>query len=124
MVEQSIAAGTMIERKTGMTLYVSKGSASEPLPYLVGKTAEEAAAVLTEMGKQSKIVNGESDAVEAGKVFRTEPPAGTKLYKDQSETVILYVAADKKASDESDDTAQTSGQKNTDRKVIKKKSSS
>lgn len=124
VVEQSIAAGTMIERKTGMTLYVSKGSASEPLPYLVGKTAEEAAAVLTEMGKQSKIVNGESDAVEAGKVFRTEPPAGTKLYKDQSETVILYVAADKKASDESDATAQTSGQKNTDRKVIKKKSSS
>lgn len=128
VVDQSIASGTMIERKTSVTLYVSKGSASEPLPYLVGKTAEEATAVLTEMGKKSKIVNGESDSVAAGEVFRTEPPAGTKMGKDQSETVILYVAVEKKqqepeTQDKTDPDVQVSSQKNSDRKVIKKKSS-
>lgn len=128
VVEQSIASGTVIERKTSITLYVSKGSASEPLPYLVGKTVEEATAVLTEMGKQSKIINGESDAVAAGEVFRTEPPAGTKMGKDQSETVILYVAVEKKqeepkTEDKDDEDVQVSSQKNSDRKVIKKKSS-
>ena len=38
VANQSIQSGTNIGRKTTITLYVSKGSASEPLPQLVGKT--------------------------------------------------------------------------------------
>ncbi len=46
VANQSIQSGTTIGRKTTITLYVSKGSASEPLPQLVGKTPEEAIAIL------------------------------------------------------------------------------
>ena len=45
VANQSIQSGTTIGRKTTITLYVSKGSASEPLPQLVGKTPEEAIAI-------------------------------------------------------------------------------
>ena len=54
VANQSIQSGTTIGRKTTITLYVSKGSASEPLPQLVGKTPEEAITILGEMNKQYK----------------------------------------------------------------------
>ena len=84
--------GTTIGRKTTITLYVSKGSASEPLPRLVGKTPEEAIAILGEMNKQYKIINGSGPAVDEGKIFRTDPQAGTQMKKDSSDVVLLYVA--------------------------------
>lgn len=93
VANQSIQSGTTIGRKTTITLYVSKGSASEPLPQLVGKTPEEAIAILGEMNKQYKIINGSSQAVDEGKIFRTDPQAGTQMKKDSSDVVLLYVAA-------------------------------
>ena len=92
VANQSIQSGTNIGRKTTITLYVSKGSASEPLPQLVGKTPEEAIAILGEMNKQYKIINGSSQAVDEGKIFRTDPQAGTQMKKDSSDVVLLYVA--------------------------------
>ena len=92
VANQSIQSGTTIGRKTTITLYVSKGSASEPMPQLVGKTPEEAIAILGEMNKQYKIINGSSQAVDEGKIFRTDPQAGTQMKKDSSDVVLLYVA--------------------------------
>ena len=73
VANQSIQSGTTIGRKTTITLYVSKGSASEPLPQLVGKTPEEAITILGEMNKQYKIINGSSRAVDEGKIFSHRP---------------------------------------------------
>ncbi len=69
VANQSIQSGTTIGRKTTITLYVSKGSASEPLPQLVGKTPEEAITILGEMNKQYKIINGSSRRWTRGKSF-------------------------------------------------------
>ena len=127
IIRQSVSSGTQIGRKTTLTLYVSKGSQQEPLPDLTGRTLEEATAILSQMGKQWKVVEGESDVMQSGSVFRTEPPAGTQLNKGKSEQIILYVASEQpqeqpleQKEPEEDDT-QILSQKNSDRKVIKKK---
>ncbi len=127
IIRQSVSSGTQIGRKTTLTLYVSKGSQQEPLPDLTGRTLEEATAILSQMGKQWKVVEGESDVMQPGSVFRTEPPAGTQLNKGKSEQIILYVASEQpqeqpleQKKPEEDDT-QILSQKNSDRKVIKKK---
>ncbi len=128
IMKQSVPSGTQIGRKTTVTLYISKGSEKEPLPELAGKTLEEATAILSGMGKQWKVVEGESDVINSGSVFRTEPPAGTELSKGKSEQIILYVAVerDKQEDDQTDldDDTQILSQKNSDRKVIKKKEKS
>lgn len=123
---QSIQSGTTIGRRTTITLYVSKGSASEPLPQLVGKTPEEAIAILGEMNKQYKVINGSSQAVDEGKIFRTDPQAGTQMKKDSSEVVLLYVAQGEQESsaptDGSGSQADKSGSTTGDggRKVLRK----
>ncbi len=123
---QTLSSGTQLERKSGMTLYVSKGSENEPLPQLVGKKADEAIKLLESMGKQYKIIEGENTSVLSGEVFRTDPPEGTPLKKNGSDTVLLYVAVEKAPEPEpekkDDDDVQIVSQKNSDKKVIKKKS--
>lgn len=126
VANQSIQSGTNIGRKTTITLYVSKGSASEPLPQLVGKTPEEAIAILGEMNKQYKIINGSSQAVDEGKIFRTDPQAGTQMKKDSSDVVLLYVAQGAQEQQKEEDSSDSRDNK-TDgttgeggRKVLRK----
>ena len=126
VANQSIQSGTTIGRKTTITLYVSKGSASEPLPQLVGKTPEEAIAILGEMNKQYKIINGSSQAVDEGKIFRTDPQAGTQMKKDSSDVVLLYVAQGAQEQQKEEDSSNSRDNK-TDgttgeggRKVLRK----
>lgn len=125
IVDQSLDPGEEITRRTSVTLYVSKGSEMEPMPNLIGKTAEEAVAQLTGMNKRYQLVEGSSDAVEPGEVFRTDPAAGTELKKDENDLVLLYVAQEQAQSGdeqtEEDDGVQILSQKNSDRKVIRKK---
>ena len=110
IIDQSIDSGTEIKKKTTMTLYVSKGPETQELPDFSGSTMERAIAVLEEMGKQWKVVEGENSTVEPGEVFRTEPPAGTQLSKNSSETILLYVAKDNGMQDSEEDTDDGSGQ--------------
>lgn len=126
VANQSIQSGTTIGRKSTITLYVSKGSASEPLPQLVGKTPEEAIAILGEMNKQYKIINGSSQAVDEGKIFRTDPQAGTQMKKDSSDVVLLYVAQGAQEQQKEEDSSNSRDNK-TDgttgeggRKVLRK----
>ena len=122
VANQSIQSGTTIGRKTTITLYVSKGSASEPLP----QTPEEAITILGEMNKQYKIINGSSQAVDEGKIFRTDPQAGTQMKKDSSDVVLLYVAQDAQEQQKEEDSSDSRDNK-TDgttgeggRKVLRK----
>ena len=125
IVDQSLDPGEEISRRTSITLYVSKGSEMEPMPNLIGKTAEEAVAQLTEMNKRYQLVEGTSDEVNPGEVFRTDPAAGTELKKDENDLVLLYVAQEQAQTEdeqtEEEDGVQILSQKNSDRKVIRKK---
>lgn len=126
VANQSIQSGTTIGRKTTITLYVSKGSASEPLPQLVGKTPEEAIAILGEMNKQYKIINGSSQAVDEGKIFRTDPQAGTQMKKDNNDVVLLYVAQGEQEQPKEEDSSDSQDNKTSSttgeggRKVLRK----
>ena len=126
VANQSIQSGTTIGRKTTITLYVSKGSASEPLPQLVGKTPEEAIAILGEMNKQYKIINGSSQAVDEGKIFRTDPQAGTQMKKDNNDVVLLYVAQGEQEQPKEEDSSDSQNNKTSGttgeggRKVLRK----
>lgn len=128
--DQSLSSSTAISRKTTITLYVSKGPENEPLPELSGKTLEEAIQILSGMGKQWRVVQGNNTSVEPGQIFRTDPPAGTQLSKNSSDTILLYVAVEQpettqpeeEPEEEEDDGVEVLSQKSSDRKVIKKKS--
>ena len=124
IVDQSLDPGEEISRRTSITLYVSKGSEMEPMPNLIGKTAEEAVAQLTEMNKRYQLVEGTSDEVNPGEVFRTDPAAGTELKKDENDLVLLYVVQEQAQTEDEqteEDGVQILSQKNSDRKVIRKK---
>ena len=60
-----------------------------------------------------------------GEVFRTDPAAGTELKKDENDLVLLYVAQKQAQTvdeqTEEEDGVQILSQKNSDRKVIRKK---
>ena len=60
-----------------------------------------------------------------GEVFRTDPAAGTELKKDENDLVLLYVAQEQAQTEdeqtEEEDGVQILSQKNSDRKVIRKK---
>lgn len=127
VVDQSLDPGETITRRTGITLYVSKGSQMEQLPNLVGQTAEQAIATLEGMNKRYQLVEGSSDTVQAGQVFRTDPAAGTEMKKDENDLVILYVARQEEQTEQAEqeeDGVQVLSQKNSDRKVIKKNNTS
>ena len=58
-------------------------------------------------------------------MFRTDPAAGTELKKDENDLVLLYVAQEQAQTEneqtEEEDGVQILSQKNSDRKVIRKK---
>ena len=103
IIQQDIAPGTTITRRSTMTIHVSKGPDSVPLPALEGMLKQDAINVLTQMGKQYRIVEGDSTAGQPGMVFRTEPPAGTMMKKESSSQVILYVVKEEKEPPEQED---------------------
>lgn len=76
------------------------------------------------------VVQGNNTSVEPGQIFRTDPPAGTQLSKNSSDTILLYVAVEQpettqpeeEPEEEEDEGVEVLSQKSSDRKVIKKKS--
>ena len=76
------------------------------------------------MNKRYQLVEGSSDEVNPGEVFRTDPAAGTELKKDENDLVLLYVVQEQAQTEDEqteEDGVQILSQKNSDRKVIRKK---
>lgn len=92
ILAQEPAAGSLrreTDRPTELHLTVSLGRKRVIVPALSGKTADEAVAILRELGltvTQRRLPGGN-----AGEVDRTEPSAGAEVLPDSA--VILYVRA-------------------------------
>jgi serine/threonine-protein kinase len=89
------APGTEVKVGATVTIVLSKGSQPKPVPDLTGKTKDEAFAELTSLGFEPAEGKGEfSQAVEGGRVIRTDPPANTNLPAGASKkvTVVLSTA--------------------------------
>ncbi len=85
------APGTQVPIGSTVTIVLSKGSEPKPVPSVTGKTKDEAFAELSAAGFEP--VEGPeefSDAVDNGKVVRTDPAAGSnRPANDRRVTVIL-----------------------------------
>jgi serine/threonine-protein kinase len=87
------APGTEVKVGASVTIVVSKGSQPKPVPDLTGKTKDEAFAELTSLGFEPVEGQGEfSQAVEGGRVIRTDPPANTNLSTGASKKVSVVLS--------------------------------
>ena len=72
-----------------MTIAVSTGPGSSPLPDVTGLTASQASAKLKEAGFKPTTQTQPSAKVAPGEVIATDPPAGTELQVGSAVTVLV-----------------------------------
>ncbi|MGC9667300.1 Stk1 family PASTA domain-containing Ser/Thr kinase [Planosporangium sp. 12N6] len=81
VLAQDPTDGTGVEAGATVTLTVSKGPAAVPVPDLGGRDAEEAKAMLAQVGLQAQVIGG-------GKVRIQNPPAGQPV--PPGTTIVLW----------------------------------
>jgi eukaryotic-like serine/threonine-protein kinase len=91
--DQNPTVGTKIEKDQAVTLKVSAGKGQVKIPDVTGESLDDAQQRLADAGFQYRVVQETSDAVDPGKVTRTDPPAGTQAEKGF--TVKLYASSGK-----------------------------
>lgn len=79
VTETSPAAGTEVELGATVTMLVSTGPATVPVPDVVGQVAADAQAALDGEGFVVTMTEQASDEVEEGLVISTNPTAGTEV---------------------------------------------
>ena len=93
IIYQSPSAGTMVDKKSKINVYVSLGKLTEPkyMPDLTNKTLEDAKKTLDDlsMGIKFEEVHMNSDTVEAGYVIETNPSKSTELTLDMTVTLVV-----------------------------------
>ena len=98
IMEQKIAPGTEVELGTDLYVVVSMGpEPKEDEPLVMedltangGMKVEEAKSYLTALGLRVMVFESSSEEFEEGRVFRTDPEAGTELNPGQA--IKLYVS--------------------------------
>jgi eukaryotic-like serine/threonine-protein kinase len=90
---QDPAPGTKLEEGKPVTLRVSAGKGQVKIPDVSGETLDDAQQRLADAGFQYRVLQETSDSVDAGKVIRTDPAAGSLAEKGL--VVKLYASAGK-----------------------------
>ncbi|HLU75870.1 MAG TPA: Stk1 family PASTA domain-containing Ser/Thr kinase [Nonomuraea sp.] len=89
VIKTDPSEGTEVEKGETVQVFVSKGPEKVKVPAdLIGMTTEEANARLSELGLNGSVKTRASSQPE-GKVFRTDPKAGTSVKK--GDTVTLFI---------------------------------
>jgi beta-lactam-binding protein with PASTA domain len=91
VISQDPLAGSPYERGQVVTLLVSSGPGLIDIPDLAGKTEAEAVAALVQAGFNFEVLEEPAEAIEEGKVIRTDPAGGTQLRG--GETVRIYLSS-------------------------------
>jgi eukaryotic-like serine/threonine-protein kinase len=81
--------GSLVNRGSRVTLLVSSGPGSAPLPEVKGLTSAQAAQKLTKAGFRPTIQSQSSTTVAAGKVISTEPSAHAEVQVGSPVTVLV-----------------------------------
>jgi serine/threonine-protein kinase len=89
VMEQDPKAGEEAPKGSTITLTVSSGPPSAPVPDVTGKTEAEAANLLGQQGFSTTTTKEASADVEAGRVIRTDPPANQPAQKGSTVTLIV-----------------------------------
>ena len=90
---QDPAPGTKIEKGDTVKLRVSAGKGEVKVPEVAGETLDDAQSRLADAGFEYRVIQETSDSVDAGKVTRTDPAAGSLAQKGTE--IKLYVSAGK-----------------------------
>jgi serine/threonine-protein kinase len=84
--------GTRLDGGGTVTIVLSKGPAPKQVPNVVGKTKEEAVAILKAAGFQPSETTEFSDKVDGGHVISTSPPANTLVGATGDKHVTVVVS--------------------------------
>ena len=90
VIEQDPSGGTEAEKGSTVTILVSLGPGTVPVPKLAGLSVADARAELRDVGLESEVTESPSSKVPAGKVIGTDPGQGTEI--GVGETVELDVS--------------------------------
>lgn len=90
---QDSIQGERLKKGETVTLTISTGSESIPVPNVVGKTKMEADSAIVANNLSASHEEEYSSSVAAGRVIRTVPAAGTKV--DKNSNVIVYISKGK-----------------------------
>ena len=89
VASQTPAAGSKVPRHSRVTIVVSSGPATQPLPVLERLTSAEATEALKKLGFVPTLRSEPSSTIEAGRVIGSEPPAGTEQTVGSRVTVLV-----------------------------------
>jgi serine/threonine-protein kinase len=89
VISETPPGGSVVDKGTRVTLAVSTGPGSSPLPDVVGLTAAQATAKLKEAGFKPTTEKQPSATVANGRVVSTNPSAGTEAQAGSSVTVLV-----------------------------------
>ncbi len=89
VISETPPAGSMVGKGTRVTIAVSTGPGSSPLPNVAGLTAAQATAKLKEAGFKPTTEAQSSATVASGRVISTNPSAGTEAQAGSSVTVLV-----------------------------------
>jgi serine/threonine-protein kinase len=89
VIGETPAAGSVVEKGARVTIAVSTGPGSSPLPNVAGLTAAQATATLKEAGFRPATEKQSSATVANGRVISTDPSAGTEAQAGSAVTVLV-----------------------------------
>ena len=92
IISQSIQPGTTVTSGTEISVIVSKGPDSVPLPDYTGKTAEDYIKELSDLGIKYRTETEETAEVPEGEVARCSVEIGDLVNVAESEEVVVYIA--------------------------------
>jgi serine/threonine-protein kinase len=91
--DQAPAPGTRLQKGKTVTLKVSAGKGQVKIPDVTNQSLDDAQSQLRDAGLGYRVLQETSDTVAAGKVTRTDPPAGSQVEKGTE--IKLYVSTGK-----------------------------
>ncbi|HEY2283377.1 MAG TPA: Stk1 family PASTA domain-containing Ser/Thr kinase [Solirubrobacteraceae bacterium] len=89
VISETPPAGSAVAKGTRVTIAVSTGPGSSPLPDVAGLTASQASAKLKEAGFKPTTEKQSSATVASGRVISTNPSAGTEAQAGSAVTVLV-----------------------------------
>ncbi len=102
IISQSPEAGEIINKSEEVVVVVSIGSSGGNIavPLVVGLPADEAIAELIDSELSYEIKEEASDKVQAGRIIRQNPVAGTKINPDDIVTIVLSTGKEEEVKKE------------------------
>jgi serine/threonine-protein kinase len=89
VISETPPAGSVVEKGARVTIAVSTGPGSSPLPDVAGLTAAQATAKLKEAGFEPTTEKQPSSTVASGRVISTNPSPGTEAQAGSSVTILV-----------------------------------